>query len=410
MRRSIHRGGLAMSALLIALGSGTALALPAQAASSWSTPVALPGSCGQSVAVNAAGAEVAAGYRQNADGTITVQVCTSPDGQNWSAPVTLGQGVSPAVAISPDGRAVAVWEGGPGTAATVQASVRPPGGQWSPPVLLSADYGHPVVGMDGSGNAIAAWAAFSGPIETVSLPVGGTWTPVTTLATRGQAVDLAVNKSGAAVMSWGSRTATMAAYGTVLGGFAAPVAVGPPPPYPVGHTSAALNDTGAAALAWSNGTSDFVVTRPPGGTWSNPTTLSTTASGPVDVAVNGTGDTIVVFGQEHISGSSITIRLYTSQRQAGGTWQAAVPLSAAGDTSPSARIAADAAGTFVLAWGDSTAQTLSVITSPPGGGFGPPATFGAPAINDLALAAGHAVLSFRPAPSSPVEIVGEPVS
>src|SRR5690348_2655316 len=127
MSRFIPRGAVALPTLLIAAAASTAVAVPAQAASSWSPPVQLPGSCGGSVAVNAAGVQAAAGYQQNPDNSITVQVCTSADGQTWSAPVTLAQGVSPAVAIAPDGRAVAVWEGGPGTSPTVQASVRPPG-------------------------------------------------------------------------------------------------------------------------------------------------------------------------------------------------------------------------------------------------------------------------------------------
>jgi hypothetical protein len=153
---SIRPCGLVLPAALIALGTGTALASPAQALTSWSPPVQLPGACGGALAVNAAGAEVAAGYQQNPDATMSVQVCTSADGQNWSAPVTLGQGVSPGVAIAPDGRVVAVWIGGP-TASTVSASVRPPGGQWSTAVTVSTGTsGDPVIGIDGSGNAIAA--------------------------------------------------------------------------------------------------------------------------------------------------------------------------------------------------------------------------------------------------------------
>src|SRR5262245_10530363 len=129
---SIRRCGLVLPAVLIALGTGTALASPAQALTSWSPPVQLPGACGAALAINAAGAEVAAGSQQNPDNTMSVQVCTSADGQTWSAPVTLGQGYHPAVAIAPDGRVVAVW-----TASTVSASVRPPGGQWGPAVTVS---------------------------------------------------------------------------------------------------------------------------------------------------------------------------------------------------------------------------------------------------------------------------------
>src|SRR5262252_9015463 len=149
---SLRRGGLVLPAVLIAVGAGTALASPAQALTSWSPPVQLPGACGAALAVNAAGTEVAAGSQQNPDNTVSVQVCTSADGQTWSAPVTLGQGYNPAVAIAPDGRAVAVWTG-----AGILASVRPPGGQWSPAVTVSTvgAYRDLVVGIDGSGNAIA---------------------------------------------------------------------------------------------------------------------------------------------------------------------------------------------------------------------------------------------------------------
>ena len=43
MSRFIHRGAFALPALLIALGTSTAVAPPAQAAVSWSAPVPLPG-------------------------------------------------------------------------------------------------------------------------------------------------------------------------------------------------------------------------------------------------------------------------------------------------------------------------------------------------------------------------------
>ena len=43
---SIRRGGLVLPAALIALGTGTVLASPAQALTGWSPPVQLPGACG----------------------------------------------------------------------------------------------------------------------------------------------------------------------------------------------------------------------------------------------------------------------------------------------------------------------------------------------------------------------------
>ena len=87
---SPRRCGLVLPAVLIALGTTTALASPAQALTSWSPPVQLPGACGGALAVNAAGVEVAAGYQQNPDNTMSVQVCTSADGQTWTDTVLSG--------------------------------------------------------------------------------------------------------------------------------------------------------------------------------------------------------------------------------------------------------------------------------------------------------------------------------
>ena len=84
-------------------------------------------------------------------------------------------------------------------------------------------------------------------------------------------------------------------------------------------------------------------------------------------------------------------------------------MSAPGD-SPSnffgGLVVADSAGTFVLAWTDGTTRTLNVVTSPPGGGFGPAVTLppGATQINGLQIAPGHAVLTFNSL------VTSEPVS
>src|SRR5260370_40834644 len=118
MSRFIPRGAVALPALLIALGTSAAVAVPAQAAGSWSPPVQLPGSCGGSGAVHAAGAPAAAGYQQNPDNSITGQARTRGAGQTWSRPGTLAPGGSPAVAIARGGPADAGGEGAGGTPRT----------------------------------------------------------------------------------------------------------------------------------------------------------------------------------------------------------------------------------------------------------------------------------------------------
>ena len=144
--RWIGRGGLALLAGLVAFGVSPAL--PALA-TSWSSPVQLPGSCGGSVAVNQAGAMAAGGTFTASDGTTHVQVCTSPNGKTWQA-TDLGQGGNTpssghriAVAVTPAGQTVAVWGNWPCPTCTavVEAAVHPAGGSWGTPVTLSTGLG-----------------------------------------------------------------------------------------------------------------------------------------------------------------------------------------------------------------------------------------------------------------------------
>jgi hypothetical protein len=409
MSRSIRRLRLALPASLIALGAATALAVPAQAASSWSPPVQLPAGCVSSgsvpgLAVNAAGTEAAAGSQLNADNSSSVLVCTSADGQAWPAPAAAGQGASPAVALAPDGRVVTAWEGGPFTAPVIQASVRPPGGTWSAPVTVGTDARGPLIGIDRSGNAIIAWMGATGVIHAASLPAGGSWTPAQTLATTnyGSGLAMAVNSAGSAVLTWAAKgtgvVGTYADSGTILGGFAAPVKVGLPP-YPGGRTSVALNDAGQAEMVWARGlgAANVAATRSAAGTWSAAVVLSANEAGNLNVAIDGAGDAIATF-EQYVPNTSI-VALYASKLLAGGSWGPPALLSAPGDSVSNffgGRVVADSAGTFVLAWTDGTTRTLNMLTSPPGGGFGPAASFpNVGQINQLVIAPGHAVLTFN---------------
>jgi len=388
---------LAVSTGLIALGIGIPVVTPAQA-SQWSPPVKPPAGCGSTpsgvpgLALNTAGDWVIAGYFQSGTGlqAFSVEVCTSSDGVTWSGPSTIGLGVAPAVAIAPDGRAVAIWQGGLATAPNVQASVRLPGGSWSDPVIVSPHSGHPVIGMDGSGNAVAAWAPLNltQPVETASLPAGGNWTAVHTLAAQGGGVNLATNSVGGVIATWRSAGFIEAASGTILGGFAAPVIVGST----YGGLSAltaprvALNDAGAVSLAWQGGTRDRVVTRTVGGTWSTPTQLSANGAGGIGTAIDGAGNAIVAFAQLQQTGTPT----YASLRPAGGTWGAPTLLSALDDKGVGG-VVGDAAGTFIVTWTTSTG-TVEALTIPPGGGFGPGTAVSSGPFMNLKIVGDHAVL------------------
>ena len=328
------------------------------------------------MAVNQAGAMAAGGTFTATDGTMHVQMCTSPDGKTWQA-ADLGPGGTephggqhPAVALSPDGHAVAVWGGTVGCPAAcdyiVQAAVRPPGGSWGAPVTLTTDLyfggGGIVLGMDGAGNAIAAWVGnYADESHYAVLPAGGSWGPVQTLSNgnvQGAPHDLAlaVSPDGSVVVAFANKHDTIwAVSGTLLGGFSAPVVVAPGDYSKDSAPKVALDDAGQASLVWSQKGGTEAATRFPGGTWSAPAALSSQPSGSVATAIDGAGNAISVFGSSY------------SWHRAGGTWGPATALPAG---SSGGLVVADPAGTFVYADSSGNAFTFGAGATSFGTGSG----------------------------------------
>jgi hypothetical protein len=394
-RRWIGRGALV--ALAGAAVFGVSPALPALAAT-WSSPVALPGSCGSSVAVNQAGAMAAGGTFTASGGTANVEVCTSTNGKTWQA-TDLGQGGntpssghSIVVAVTPAGQTVAVWGYWPCSTCTaaVEAAVHPAGGSWGAPVTLSTGLGLDesdgglVIGADGSGNVIAGWSTNPGDVTDAVLPAGSSsWGPATTLSVEGSvgpahSLSLAVNSGGSAIITFnGGLNNLWAVSGTVTGGFSAPVMLasgaGSNHYNPIGTSQVALNNAGQASIAWSvlDGQTG-VLTRSPSGAWSD--TVLTTRTAPaitVSTAIDGAGNAIAVFG------SSYTWHL------AGGSWQtpAALPSGSSGGL-----VVADPAGTFVYADTTGNAFTFTAGATSFGTGSGSHTSLG-----DLKIVPGQAV-------------------
>ncbi len=396
MSRFASNNGSSVFTLMVMLGV-CVIAAPAQA-SPWSTPVQPPVGCrstpsgNPSLALNAAGAWVIAAYAQTGSGleAFSVSACTSNDGVNWSGPITVGLGTSPAIAIAPDGRAVVVWQGGPATAPNIQASIRPAsGGSWSVPVVVSTIAGHPLIGMDGGGNAIAVWAGttLATPVATATLLAGRSWTAAKTLVAQGGGIGLATNSVGGVIVGWKTHSGQVQVVsGTILGGFASPVTLGSAPRNALPPLQVALNDAGAASFAWqANSASNNVVTRSAGGTWSSVTQLPGPNVAGIDTAIDGAGNAIVVFAVIKTTGTLT----YASRCPAGGAWGAPTLLSALNDKG-GVGVAGDAAGTFVVIW-NNAAGSVQAVTVPPGGGFGPGTPVGTAPSRRL-LVPGKAVL------------------
>ncbi len=340
--------------------------------------------------MNAAGAWVVASYEQTGTGlqAFSVEVCTSADGVTWSGPVTIGQGVAPAVAVGPDGRMVAIWQGGPSTSPNVQASVRVAGGGWSVPTIVSTVPGHPLIAMDGAGNVVAVWAGttLAGAVASASLPAGGAWSTPTVLTSTGGAIGLAANAAGQVVVGWRTHAGTIqAASGSILGGVGAPVTVGVT--YgAIRPMQVTLGDDGVAALAWTANDGNRIVMRTPSGTWTAITLLSGTTSAGIGTAVDGKGNVIAAFARLTSTGTLT----YVAEHPAGGAWGPASLLSALDDKG-SPRVAGDAAGTFVVTWTDA-AGSVEAVTIPPGGGLSSGVVAGTAPTVRLLVIPGKAVL------------------
>ncbi len=403
MPRFIHRA--AAFALLIAVG-GFAVPVPAQAGSTWSTPVALPAAVGSgSFAANAAGEQIAvvgSGPR----------VSSSPTGQTWSAPVTVAAGgTDAAVALAANGRAVMVWHGGTSTAPLLEASTQAmPGGTWSSPVTVAAiNVGAqaPIIGIDGLGNAVVAWSGATtstvlGPISTASLPAGGTWSAVKTLdATGSSTVHLAVNATGSVVITWSDDDDIWADSGTILGGFTAPVVIGPAlAHYHRPQTSfVALNNAGQAVVAYMPpSATSRAATRSASGTWSAPMVLPCGFVG--GNAIDGAGDVVILCEGSTTSATGQALTTQETTRLAAGssTWSSPAVLTS--DFVSAESIVGDAAGTFVVALvtvapvNNTETETVNAFTSPPGGTFGIATMFPVNLFDnlDVNIAAGRATL------------------
>jgi hypothetical protein len=365
-RRWIGRGALV--ALTGAAVFGVSPALSALAAS-WSSPVALPGSCGSSVAVNQAGAMAAGGTFTASDGTTHVQVCTSSNGKTWQA-TDLGQGGNTpssghriVVAVTPGGQTVAVWGYWPCSSCTaaVEAAVHPAGGSWGAPVNLSTGLGLAesdgglVIGTDRAGNVIAGWSTNPGDVTDAVLKAGSSsWGPATTLSVEGSvgpahSLSLAVNSGGSAIITFnGGLNNLWAVSDTVTGGFSAPVELasgaGSNKYNPIGTSQVALNNAGQASVAWSvlDGQTGLL-TRSPSGTWTDKVLITRSAPAlAVSTAIDGAGNAIAVFGSSYASDL------------AGGSWQTAASLPSG---SSGGLVVADQAGTFVYA--DSTGNAFT---------------------------------------------------
>ena len=138
----------------------------------------------------------------------------------------------------------------------------------------------------------------------------------------------------------------------------------------------AVDPAGDAVAIWqrSNGTNTIVqsATRPAGGPWHSPLDLSAagqSASEP-EVALDAAGNASALWSRS--DGTNTIIQSAT--KPAGGAWQPALDLSAAGKNAEAPQLAVDAAGNAVAIWRryNGTNYIVQSSTRPAGGPWQPP--------------------------------------
>jgi hypothetical protein len=193
------------------------------------------------------------------------------------------------VAIGSAGNAVAVWTYFDGEDQIIQSAVRE-GASFSAPAQVSESgesAGEPAIGMDLAGNSTAVWSRNEGSdraIQAAIRPPGGSFAALGDVSGStglGQSPVLAVNSGGTATAAWrltaSSESFIQAATRLPGGAFSSPLTLSNGKDNPL-FPDVAMNDAGAAIVAWSgeNGADNITraTVRPAGGSFGGPVAIS----------------------------------------------------------------------------------------------------------------------------------------
>jgi hypothetical protein len=322
------------------------VASPASAAPAWSRPVNVSGvmSIGEEsplVSVDSAGS-AAAVWRRYRGGKLIYESAVRQAGGPWSTPSRFFGGLEDAyelqIAVDPLGNQTAIWVRRVGRSWVVQSATRSAGGIWSAPVTLSAaGAGSPLVAAGPEGNVTVVWLlereeGWHSVVQSATVSAGGSWSAPVTLS---------------------------------------------PPRKAARSPQIALDPQGGATAVWEEEHNGAVesATRSSGGIWSAPVTLSATgvrANWP-QVAVDPQGNATAVWAGRASNGRRTRIqsrRIQTATRPAGGTWSAPVSISEPGHRLvQDPQIAVDPQGEATAIWQRSNGSELVVqgATHPAGG-------------------------------------------
>jgi len=370
-------------------------AAPAQAAPRWLPPSDLSAAGRDAeapqVAVAPAGDVVAVWSRFDGSNTI-VQAAVRPAGGSWMPPEDLSvagrDAEEPDVAIDAAGNAVAIWRRHDGSKYIVQTATRPAGGAWQQAIDLSVagqTAKEPRLAVNGTGDAVAVWTRHDGldfVAQAATRAAGGSWQSPDDISLPGQDAEepqVAIDPAGDAVAVWsrydGSRFVVQSARRVAGGAWQGALDVSVAGQH-AEEPQVAIDPAGNAVAVWSrfDGAKDVVqaAVQAPGGGWGPGADLSPAgqnASEP-QVAIDPAGNAVAVWLREN----SPTEVIQSSSRPAGGSWEPAVPLSAAGNDAEAPQVSLDPDGNALAVWSrtDATPRVIEAAERPASGGWHAP--------------------------------------
>jgi hypothetical protein len=352
-----------------------------QAGGPWTTPSrffgGLEDAYGLQIAVDPLGNETAI-WARRAGRSWVVQSATRSVGGSWSAPETLsaaGAG-SALVAAGPEGNVTAVWllEREEGWRSVVQIATRSVGGSWSVPVTLSRPQKaarSPQLALDPQGGESVVWEEeFSGAIESATRSSAGIWSAPVTLSANGvdgNSPQVAVDSQGNATAVWAGResdgrriqiqgrriqTATRPAGGI----WSAPVSISKAGRRHVQDPQIAVSPQGEATAIWQRSNGSYLVvqgaTRPARGGWSSPVDITT---GPgrggqhLQLVVDAWGNATAIWeGYDTRPGPNFAIQ--GAKHPLGGAWSRSTDISRWTNSLGEPQIAIDPQGRATAIW------------------------------------------------------------
>ena len=335
---------------------------------------AVPGETSD-VALNAAGRGAAVWVRATGTGSTDQMVQGAIFNAGWGTAIDLmpvgGAGVtSPRVDVDNDGNAVAAWVQVLDGSTVVRAARYAVGGAWSCPVTVSVP-GEDVTdgvafGVDGAGNAVAAWMSITGGVPTVRASqyteLTNTWSAPATIGPAGRSptvVRLALNRAGTAgfvaFRSFdGARDLVRAArLDPVAGVWSAPAVVSTPG-QDVFDLDIAADEQGRAVAVWNrfDGTFRTIQSARYVGGWSTPDSRTTGAdTRDVSVDTDAAGNAVAAWTRSDGSRYRVQASAFSA---ASGAWTVAADVSDPGGDAAVPQVRLHPDGTAVAVWQDST--------------------------------------------------------